>query len=295
MAKSKVVNAGIWYTVGNYLIRGIGFITLPLFTRVLSTNDYGMYNLFVAYESLLFIMIGLAIHSSYKNARYKYKTVEEGAPLGKDYHTYVSSTMILIMIGMIVCFIIDFLFKDYLSTFLGIDNISICILIVYSFAMAVIACFNSYASLNYEYKTFLSISGLNAIGNVVLSFIFIFLFFNNERYLGRVVGTVVPSFLIAIWIIYWFFKKAKPMNLRYFLSWGVKYSLPIVPHGMSQVLLAQCDRIMILKIINASVAGIYSFAYTVFGIVNITVSSLDNVWSPWFYEKMDKKNYKDIK
>ena len=42
-------------------------------------------------------------------------------------------------------------------------------------------------------------------------------------------------------------------------------------------------------------AGIYSFAYTIFSIINVTANSLDNVWGPWFYEKMKEKDYDGIR
>ena len=42
--------AGIWYTLGNILLKGCIFFTLPIFTRILSTNDFGIYNTYMAYE-----------------------------------------------------------------------------------------------------------------------------------------------------------------------------------------------------------------------------------------------------
>ena len=70
--KSKVAKAGIGYLIGNYLIKGVLFLTLPLFARLLSSTDYGLYNTFIATEGLLSIIIGWAIHASYKSAWYKY-------------------------------------------------------------------------------------------------------------------------------------------------------------------------------------------------------------------------------
>ena len=38
-------------------------------------------------------------------------------------------------------------------------------------------------------------------------------------------------------------------------------------------------------------AGVYSFAYNIYNLVFVTSTSLQNVWGPWFYEKMVEKKY----
>lgn len=72
---SKAAKAGLGYTIGNYCIRGIGFITVPIFSRLLSTSDFGLYNTFLAYEAVVYIFISLALNSSVKNAKYKFPKV----------------------------------------------------------------------------------------------------------------------------------------------------------------------------------------------------------------------------
>ncbi len=70
---SKVIRAGIGYTVGNYLLKGLTFLTVPLFSRLLSTAEYGVFNAYLAYQTILYLLVGLALHTSLKNAKYRYK------------------------------------------------------------------------------------------------------------------------------------------------------------------------------------------------------------------------------
>ena len=69
----KAIKAGVGYTIGNLLIKSVGFLSIPIFTRLLSSTEYGIFNSYLAYESIVFIIIGFALHSSIKNAKYKYK------------------------------------------------------------------------------------------------------------------------------------------------------------------------------------------------------------------------------
>ena len=39
----KALKSGIWYTAANFIMKGIGFITMPIFTRLLSHEDFGLH------------------------------------------------------------------------------------------------------------------------------------------------------------------------------------------------------------------------------------------------------------
>ena len=69
---AKILKAGAIYVVGNYLLKGISFLSAPIFTRLLSTSEFGEYSIYCSYEGIIYILVGLALHSSINNAKYKY-------------------------------------------------------------------------------------------------------------------------------------------------------------------------------------------------------------------------------
>lgn len=288
---SKVVNAGIGYTIGNYLIKGLVFLTLPIFTRIMDPSDFGLYNIFIASEGILYVLIGLAIHTTYKNAFYKFSANNQD---GVKYEDYVASTILLILACAVIWLLIFLFFSTGINHFLLLDKNSLMLLVAYSTSMAVMACYNAHLGIQYKYKEFLKISALNAVCNISLSILFILTVFDSNRYMGRILGTTLPAVCIVGGISYKLFKKSSGIVPIESLKWGVKYSLPIVPNGIGQVILSQFDRMMINKMISTYTAGIYSFAYNIFGLVNVTALSLDNAWSPWLYEKMNKAEYNKI-
>lgn len=292
MSKKRVIKAGAGYVIGNYMLKGISFITIPIFSRLMSTSDYGLFNTFVAYESILYIIIGLALHSSFKNAKYKFI----GLDLKESrYNQYVSTVIFLILINILVFLCIGVFFNKIIFDLFAIDSLSLYLLIIYSGGTAILACFNSYISLEYKYDSFLKISFANAISNILVSLILMFTFFDSNRYVARIIGTTFPVIFVCFYICILFFYKERPLIFNKDLKWGIKYSLPIIPHGISQVVLSQFDRIMITNMINSSTSGIYSFAYNIYSILAVTSSSLDNVWNPWIYEKLHKHEYQCIK
>ena len=42
MASNKALRSGVGYTLGNVLIKGINFLTLPIFSRILSPEEFGV-------------------------------------------------------------------------------------------------------------------------------------------------------------------------------------------------------------------------------------------------------------
>ena len=50
------VKAALWFTICNFLQRGVTMITTPIFTRVLSEEQYGIYSTYLSWENLLLMI-----------------------------------------------------------------------------------------------------------------------------------------------------------------------------------------------------------------------------------------------
>lgn len=286
LSSNKVVKAGAGYVIGNYLLKGITFLSAPIFTRLLTTAEYGDFNTYLSYESIIYILVGIALHSSINNAKYKY---------GDALNSYVSSIVTLLLTSTGIWFVISNIFFDFYKSIFGFDRIVANILIFHCLCSSLLQIYNVYVSLTYSVKSFLKVTAFNGVANIVVSVLLLLTVFNNQRCFGRIVGTVIPIGLIGIYILVFFFKNAKPsINLSYW-KFGLLYSLPIVPHGISQVVLSTFDRIMIKSMVGSSEAGIYSFSYVVYSLFRVATTSLENVWKPWVYEKMDAKDYDTVR
>ncbi|MDD6305425.1 MAG: oligosaccharide flippase family protein [Clostridiales bacterium] len=284
--ESKVLKAGVGYTIGNYLLKGLSFLTVPVFSRLLSPADNGVFNTYLAYQTILFLLVGMALHTSLKNAKYKY---EDG------FAAYNSCCVLLIIINLLVWFMAGNLLYPLYGEMLGFSRTVVNLLLVDSFGTALILFFNTYVGLYYRYISFLKLSAFNAISNFGLSVLLILTVFKEDRATGRIFGNALPLAVISLVLIWYFWKQKRPSLNREYAGFALRYSLPMIPHGISQVVLSQFDRIMIKSMIGEWEAGIYSFAYTIFSIINVTANSLDNVWGPWFYEKMKEKDYDGIR
>ena len=282
----KIAKAGIAYTVGNFLVKGMAFLSIPIFVRLMSTAEYGNYSTYLAYEGIMTNVIGLALQISIKNAKFKYED---------KYHSYISSLLLLEFLSLTVWVGIALFGYSAISKIVGLDRFTLVLLVVHCFSTTILAFYNIYLSMDYSYKSYLYVSLLNAVLNLGVSIVLILTVFNNNRYLGRVIGTVIPVAIIAFAIVLFFWKKSKPVvNIEYW-KFGLLFSLPLIPHAISQVVLNQFDRIMINRMVGADSAGIYSFSYNIYLIISVTAASLDNVWCPWFFEQYKNSRFENIK
>lgn len=285
-AVGKATKAGAGYVIGNFLLKGITFLSAPIFTRLLTTSDFGLFSTYSSYVSIFYIVLGLALHTSINNAKYKYKD---------DLDKFVSSIILMILLSVCIWGILGNTFFNVYEDWFGFDRLILNCLIFHCLGDALIQIYNVYVSLTYSVRSFLKISAFNAISNLLFSIILILTVFSGERYVGRIIGAFIPMGLIGIYIIVYFFRKARPKYNKGFWKFALLYSLPIIPHGIAQVVLSTFDRIMIKNMVDAGAAGIYSFAYTINSLFLVASTSLDKVWRPWGYEKMEAKDYTSIK
>jgi O-antigen/teichoic acid export membrane protein len=117
----------------------------------------------------------------------------------------------------------------------------------------------------------------------------------QNKYLGRIYGGFYVSLAFGIVMLIYIFVKGRTFIDKRYWKYSLLIALPLIPHNISGLVLAQFDRIIIGKYIGNSAAGIYSFAYNMGMILSVVWASLNKAWVPWFYEKMDSKSYEEIK
>lgn len=280
------ISAGISYTIGNMLIRGIPFLTLPLFTRILNPAEFGLYNTYLSYENILSILLGFGLYGTIRVAKGQYK---------ERFEEYISAIYgIQILLSMIIYPIIVVVFayiapQGWFSTKLLIILLCHCLCTqLYNIASAKFA-------IKGEVANNLIMAFIMMIGNIVISLLLCLFAFEDERYLGRILGTFLGALIVTIIVgVKQALQCNKFVNKEYW-KFGLKMGVPLIPHMLSLTLLSQCDKIMIQALVGDAEAGIYSLAVTLTGIVSVIVTSLDNAWAPWFYKKLEDGSYEEIR
>lgn len=285
LKNNSLVNASIVYILGGFLLKGIGFITAPIFIRLLSVNEYGIVSIYNTWLSLLVIVFTLQIGSSLIPAKRDYK--------GEEFEKYLSSILTLLTISSIVAMLLVLIFLNQISYITKLDNIVIIIMVISIFFVGNINFASSLSIKEENRKKYLKISFANIIISTVLSIVFIIMM-DDKRYYGRILGMFFGSVIVGGVSYFKIINKTGFRIDKEHYKYCLNISLPMIFHVISTTILSQSDRIMINNIVGSGEAGIYSFVYNIGTILLIITGATNNAWVPWYQKNMMKNNNKQI-
>ncbi|MDN5341367.1 MAG: hypothetical protein PWP28_242 [Oceanotoga sp.] len=283
---NKVVKAGSWYTITNFFTKGIAFLTLPIFTRLLNTEDYGIVSLFTSWVGIFSVIISLDLMGSVGRGKTEFK---------EKYDEYASSILFLSLIIFSIFLSLSFIFSDYLSKLIGLEKTLFYLMIFGSYFTFVLNFTLSKFRFEYKYKTTSIITILKALIAVGISIYLIIYVFDQNKYYGRIIGQMSPLFIVGIIFLFYILIKGKKLIDFKYWKFALSLSIPLIPHNISHIINSQFDRIVIDRYVGSAETGIYSFAYNLSMIVTVLLASTNTAWVPWFYEKMEKLDYVNIK
>lgn len=277
------IKSSIWYTISNFLLRGMAFITIPIFTRLLTQNEFGAYNNYSSWLQIMTIFVTLNVQSSLISAKYDFKdNLEE----------YTLTMFGLSSVSSIIWIIILNAFSEFFINVFNLDILYINCMIIYLFFYSAIILFQLKTRLSFEYKANVILNIGNAVSTTILSIALVLLM--KDKLQGRIIGAIIPTIIIGIGIVINLIKKGKKINISYW-KYALKICLPYIPHALSLVILSSMDKIMITKMCGNEKTALYGLAYNCGIVILLLLTSLNDAYAPWLGEKLNKNNLKEIK
>lgn len=268
------------------MLKSISFITLPIFTRIMLPEDYGMYSLYTASLGILSIFVGLQIQGTV-NISYGNKDI-------KQFDSYVANITLLPLLGMIIGQFILILLPSSFEL-LEVPSLAFGVLmLIQTFWTIVISIYQSELVIKKQPKRHLIFSVLTTLANIILSISFV-LALKDNTYLGRVVSGVISNAMIGIYILIKFTPRINLSTLKQDWHSGLSLSLPLIFHNLGSQVLNVADRYMLSGWSGAKEVAIYSFSYNLGAIINMIWFSINNAWVPWYFDQLKDKNIPLIK
>lgn len=282
MKINKRLKDGSLYLVANLINKGIGFLTIPIFTRIMTTSEYGEVDTYLSFVSLMLPIIGLYLGRAKRNAYVDFPTELSSF----DKTIYIGSTLfaLVILISMVI---IGKIIK------IPLNSILIIACCVQAFMSYIIEC--KMISLLMEEKA-LKRAILMSFPNMIVSILSLVILLNITQ--GKQYGRIAAYFFVyLVFGGYIYIKTVLKKNTKIkksYLSYSASISIPLIFHGLAISILASSDRIMITYFFGASETGIYSLYYNVSLITLVISSAVENVWVPWFTKQMLENKKKII-
>lgn len=287
MLKNKLLKNGVLYILSGLLLQGINFFTLPLFTRLMSIESFGVVSIYNTWLSILSIFICFQSHGSIGNAKITYSK--------NEFDEYISNILFFSSLIFLIWILFFIFFKEKISYILNISIKIIWIMLFQSFFYTIITLKTTVYIFEEKAKEKIWLSFINISFNILISVILIRYFYSSEAYLGRIIGGALPVIFLGIYLYISTMKKKYPtFNIKH-LKFCLYLSIPIMFHALSGIILGSSDRLMLEKYKGFYETGLYSFIYNFGLIISMVWSALNSAWVPWYYQNMKKSNNSLIK
>ena len=275
MKINKYLKASTMYFIGNIFDKAVAFITVPIFTRLLNTADYGVTTTYLSWISILSVIITLSLGNSVRNAVSDYS---------KDIDGYISSIFALGTISGLIISVVIVIGALIMGNAASLKLIVLCCAQAYASSILSTVQWRYMMEVRYIKRTL-----IQCVPNIVI-IIFSIIWINSletNKYMGRIYSYAIVYVVTAAgYLLIYFYKGRTFYNKRYW-RYALSFSLPIIFHSLSTVVLSQADRTMITWLKNSSETGIYGLAYQ-FGMIPLVfTTTFENIWIPWFSERMN--------
>jgi len=273
------------YFLGSLILKSVSFITTPIFTRILSQEDYGIISIYQTWVSIFAIFIGLQMSGSIATARVH---LEE-----RVFLSYLKSVLALSFIAFFIISGVSFLFGDWLVKILELDSKLLPFLLVQAFGTSCSVFYLTYTIQLKKAVNHLIFSVASTVAMIALSLILI-LYMKEDKYIGRVIGgfSVAIPVILFVYLRLFFAKKSK-ISIAHW-RYALPLSLPLIVHLVSNLVVSQSDKLILNEFLGYDTVAIYSVAYTMGSLGLFISEATNNVWSPWYLDNTKRQDNEKI-
>lgn len=274
--------ATIWFAFCQILQKGISVLTTPFFTRLLSTEQYGLVSTFNSWESIFSILIMFSTYKCLLNLCTKYENQEE----------ILAGITGLNLTLSIVWIVIFGVFRVELAQIMGMSVTLVLCLLFLCLSQNFIICWTVVNQYSYKYKKVVCVTLLYTLVSVAGGLISVAFYRSSAE--AKIVPQTVCSLLIGLILLIVIFKRGKIFFNKSYWKFALLFSIPLLPHYLSEIILQSSDRIMINSMCGTSEVAIYSLAYTVGSAIGLVTGAINSAFAPYQYQKIKSQEYDDL-
>ncbi len=274
-----------WFLFCSFMQKGISSITVPIFTRLLTTSEYGQYNVFNSWLGIVTIFVCLQLYSGvymqglvkFENRRAEFSSSLQGLTL----------TLTLLWTAIYL------LFRDFWNRLFSLTTVQMLAMLVMIWTTAAFSFWASYQRVDFKYRRLVVVTVLVSIAKPAVG---IFMVLHaKDKVTARILGLALVEVVAYTGLFVTQMRRGKVFYHKEFWKHALLFNLPLVPHYLSMNVLSSADRIMISRMVGDDAAGIYSLAYSISQLMTMFNTALTQTLEPWRYKKLKTGHPEDIR
>lgn len=276
--------ATLWFVFCSTLQKCISLITTPIFTRLMTTEQYGQFGVYNSWLQIFTIITTFRLnYSVFNKGMSKYR---------EDRDAYTSTMQTLTFVITLLSLMIYLVFREPINNLIELPTFVMIAMFIELLVFPAVEFWTIRKRYEYIYKPVVFRTLLMTVLNAVVGVVAVLL--ADEKGYARILSCIAVNFAFGMALFVYNLHKGKKMFVWEYAKFALLFNLPLIPHYFSQYMLDQFDRIMIQKLVGVAEAGIYTVAYNAGLMMKIVTQSLNNALVPWQYGKLEKKDLKSI-
>ena len=273
---SVQVRASFWFLICSFLQKGISSLTTPIFTRLLTTDEYGQYNAFNSWLSIITIFVTLNLF---------YGVYTQGLVKFEDERKVYSSSLQGLTLTLCLAWTgIYLLFRGFWNSRFSLTTVQMLAMLVMIWATAVFNFWAAEQRVTYSYRRLVLLTLLVSAAKPAVGIFFVL--HADDKVTARILGLALVEIVAYTGLFFVQMARGRVFYSAKIWRYALMFNLPLIPHYLSQTVLSSADRIMIRDMAGGSQTGIYSLAYQLSLIMTLFNTALSQTLSPWIYQKI---------
>lgn len=285
---NPTIKTSLWFLFANIFQKAVMVIFTPIFTRMLTTEQFSKYAVFQSWETIFTVFATLSITN--------YATAKALVEFKDDKDGFVTSSEFLTFILTVFCFGIYFLGRAVFGFF---DDMPLWIMILMFVDIFSVACFGFWSQRErfdgkYKALTVVSIiSGMLAPG-IAFALIIFSDYIGIDKSWARIIGLVASNGIIGIFLLYTSIKRSKLFFSAKYWKYCFSYCIPLIPHFLAAAFLQKIGQLFVDNYCGVEISGIYALANSLAMLMMVVNDAFTKTLVPWTYQKLAMEKYKEI-
>lgn len=282
--KSNLFKSSGLYTIFNLLDKCIPFILLPVVTRHLLPEEYGVYVLFQALVGFVFPFVTLNTDSAILINYFKLKKTQ--------FNSYLTNGIMIFLINLIILATLFYFFKGHLATLIDFPELwlfSTILVCPFQYFTKLIKNLWQVKKQPIQYGVF-SVS-LTLLKNILMLLLVVVYGYKWE---GLIISQILGWGIFAIISIYILFKKRYiDFDIKKeFLKDNLKVGVPLSLHQLGGWLGDLSSRMIIAAILGKQAVGSYGIGATFGMMVLLLQDAFNKAFVPYLFDELKNLNEK---
>lgn len=280
-ARSSVV-----FALSSFILKGISFLTTPIFTRLLEPAHYGIIATYNSWLSIIevFALLGLTSAGVFNVGLNDYKDSRD---------RYMSVVLTVCNLITVATFAVIFALKAFFGPDFLLPYDLLAVMMIYFIFSPATVFWVTRQRYEYKYKAAFVLTIMSTVVSQGASVVCVMLM-DGDPASVKIWSSVLAGLVFQIPVYLMLFCRGRTFFDKRIWKDVLRFALPLLPHYLAQHVMAGSDKIMISELYSDAAAGIYSVVANISLIATVVWSAVNASLIPFTFERVNEKKYKEI-